>query len=132
MDICIGRTKGLNMATKYIMTKEVILERVKQIIENQLLLEENSITKNTTLLKSSEGDSLDVDSLDLVELILTFEEAFKIDISDEDAGKLFVVQDIVDYVAVALEKKEKEGDKRKKLPGALAQELNLVDPIIDN
>ena len=93
---------------------------------------ENSITKNTILLKSSSEDSLDVDSLDLVELILTFEEAFKIDISDEDAGNLLVVQDIVDYVAVALEKKEEESGKRKKLPGELAQELNLVDPIIDD
>ena len=137
MDICIGRTKGLNMATKYIMTKEVILERVKQIIENQLLLEDNTITKNTTLLKSSGGDSLDVDSLDvdsldLVELILTFEEAFKIDISDEDASNLLVVGDIVNYVALALEKKEEESGKRKKLPGELAQELNLVDPLIDD
>ena len=125
------------MATKYIMTKEVILERVKQIIENQLLLEDNTITKNTTLLKSSEGDSLDVDSLDvdsldLVELILTFEEAFKIDISDEDASNLLVVGDIVNYVALALEKKEEESGKRKKLPGELAQELNLVDPLIDD
>ena len=34
--------------------------------------------------------------------------------------------------SVALEKKEKDGDKRKKLPGELAQELNLVDPIIDD
>ena len=120
------------MATKYIMTKEVILERVKQIIENQLLLEDNTITKNTTLLKSSEGDSLDVDSLDLVELILTFEEAFKIDISDEDASNLLVVGDIVNYVALALEKKEEESGKRKKLPGELAQESNLVDPLIDD
>lgn len=125
------------MATKYIMTKEVILERVKQIIENQLLLEDNTITKNTTLLKSSGGDSLDVDSLDvdsldLVELILTFEEAFKIDISDEDASNLLVVGDIVNYVALALEKKEEESGKRKKLPGELAQELNLVDPLIDD
>ena len=125
------------MATKYIMTKEVILERVKQIIENQLLLEDNTITKNTTLLKSSGGDSLDVDSLDvdsldLVELILTFEEAFKIDISDEDASNLLVVGDIVNYVALALEKKEEESGKRKKLPGELAQELKLVDPLIDD
>ena len=120
------------MAAKYIMTKDLIFERVKQVIENQLLIEENVITENTILLKSPEGDSLDVDSLDLVELILTFEEAFKIDISDEEAANLFVVQDIVNYVSAALEKKEKEGDKRKKLPGALAQELNLVDPIIDD
>ena len=120
------------MAIKYIMTKEEILERVKQVIENQLLLEANSITKSTTLSKSSEGDSLDIDSLDLVELILTFEEAFKIDISDDDASKLLVVEDIVDYVAIALEKKEEESGKRKKLPGELAQELKLVDPIIDD
>ena len=105
MDICIGRTKGLNMATKYIMTKEVILERVKQIIENQLLLEENSITKNTTLLKSSEGDSLDVDSLDLVELILTFEEAFKVDISDEAAAEMSSVQDVFNFVKKILAEK---------------------------
>jgi acyl carrier protein len=120
------------MATKYIMTEEAIFERVKQVIENQLRVEKSSITKDTFILNSPDGNSLDADSLDLVELILTFEEAFKIDISDEDAGKLSVVQDIVDYVAVALEKKEKEGDKRKKLPGELAQELNLVDPIIDD
>ena len=74
-------------------------------------INEAQITKNTILLKSSSEDSLDVDSLDLVELILTFEEAFKIDISDEDAGNLLVVQDIVDYVAVALEKKEEEYEK---------------------
>jgi len=120
------------MATKYIMTKEAIFERVKQVIEKQLCVEKSSITKDTKLLKSPEGNSLDADSLDLVELILTFEEAFKIDISDEEAANLFVVQDIVNYVSAALEKKEKEGDKRKKLPGALAQELNLVDPIIDD
>lgn len=120
------------MANKYIMTDEEILERVKQVIENQLRVEESSITKDTFLLNSPEGNSLDADSLDLVELILTFEEAFKIDISDEDASKLRVVQDIVDYVALALEKKEKEGDKRKKLPGELAQELKLVDPITDD
>jgi acyl carrier protein len=124
--------EGLFMVTKYIMTKEVIFERVKQVIENQLLLEEDVITEDTILLKSPEGDSLDVDSLDLVELILTFEEAFKIDISDEDASKLLVVKDIVDYVAVALEKKEEDSGKRKKLPGELAQELNLVDPIVDD
>ena len=65
-------------------------------------------------------------------LILTFKEAFKIDISDDDASKLLVVEDIVNYVATALEKKEEESGKRKKLPGELAQELNLVDPIIDD
>ena len=120
------------MAIKYIMTKEAIFERVIQVIENQLCVDKSAITKDTKLLKSPEGNSLDADSLDIVELILTFEEAFKIDISDEEAAKLFVVLDIVNYVAVALEKKEKAGDKRKKLPGALAQELNLVDPIIDD
>jgi acyl carrier protein len=121
------------MPTKYTMPKEVIFERVTQVIENQLRVSASSITKDTLLLKSPEaGDCLDADSLDLVELILTFEEAFKIDISDEDASKLFVVQDIVDYIALALERKEKEGDKRKKLPGELAQELNLVDPILDD
>ena len=99
------------MATKYILTKEVIFERLKQIIENQLLLEENSITKNTTLLKSSEGVSLDVDSLDLVELIFIFYEAFKIDISYVDASKLLDVEDIVIYVANVLEIKEETSTK---------------------
>ena len=86
------------MVTKYIMTKEVIFERVKQVIENQLLLEEDVITEDTILLKSPEGDSLDVDSLDLVELILTFEEAFKIDISDEDAAEIKSVNDVLEFV----------------------------------
>jgi acyl carrier protein len=115
------------MATKYLMTKEAVLERVKQVIVSQLYVTEEMITPETVFF-----DDLEADSLDIVELILTFEEAFKIDISDEAAADIKSVQDVVDFVLLALEIKEKEGDKRKKLPGELAQELNLVEPLLDD
>ena len=109
------------------MSDDEILERIKKVITNQLGIEPDDIKLESTFF-----EDLDADSLDIVELILTFEEAFKIDISDEDASNLLVVGDIVNYVALALEKKEEESGKRKKLPGELAQELNLVDPLIDD
>ena len=43
-------------------------------------------------------DDLGADSLDLVELIMTMEEEFDIDIGDEDAEKLVTVQDAIDYI----------------------------------
>jgi acyl carrier protein len=71
---------------------EQILEKIKGIVVDQLNVEENEITMDTTF------EQLDADSLDKVELIMAFEEEFDIEISDEDAEKLTTVAAAVNYV----------------------------------
>ena len=68
-------------------------ERVKQIIVEQLGVDEAEVTPSASFV-----DDLGADSLDTVELVMAFEEAFDIEIPDEDAEKIRTVQDAVDYV----------------------------------
>ena len=68
-------------------------ERVKQIIVEQLGVDEAEVTP-----KASFVDDLGADSLDTVELVMAFEEAFEIEIPDEDAEKIRTVQDAVTYI----------------------------------
>jgi acyl carrier protein len=68
-------------------------EKVKQIIVEQLGVDEAEVTKNASFV-----DDLGADSLDTVELVMAFEEAFEIEIPDEDAEKIRTVQDAVDYI----------------------------------
>jgi len=66
---------------------------VKRIIKEQLDVEEKDIKPESTFI-----EDLGADSLGLVELVLAFEEAFEIDIPDEDTEKIRTVQDAVDYI----------------------------------
>ena len=66
---------------------------VKRIIKEQLDVDEKDIKPESTFI-----DDLGTDSLGLVELVLAFEEAFEIDIPDEDTEKIRSVQDAVDYI----------------------------------
>ena len=50
-------------------------------------------------------DDLGADSLDIVELVMAFEEAFELDIPDEDAEKITTVKDAVDYIDAKQAKK---------------------------
>ena len=75
------------------MTDEDILEQIKDAITEQLEVERDKIKPESTFFEDLEADSLDV-----VELILTFEEAFKIDISDEDAAEIKSVNDVLEFV----------------------------------
>ena len=72
---------------------EDITSKVKAIIKEQLDVEEKDIK-----LESSFIDDLGADSLGLVEMVLAFEEAFEIDIPDEDTEQIRTVQDAIDYI----------------------------------
>jgi acyl carrier protein len=70
-----------------------ITAEVKKIIKEQLDVDEADIKAESTFI-----DDLGADSLGLVELVLAFEEAFEIDIPDEDTEQIRTVQDAVDYI----------------------------------
>ncbi|MCS7202414.1 MAG: acyl carrier protein [Dictyoglomus sp.] len=75
------------------MDEATIFERIKKIIVEQLRIDENLIT-----MESSIADDLGADSLDAVELIMALEEEFGIDVPDEDTEKFKTVGDVVRYV----------------------------------
>jgi acyl carrier protein len=70
-----------------------IVEKVKQIIGEQLGVDEAEITPSASFV-----DDLGADSLDQVELVMALEEAFDLEISDEDAEKILTVQDAIEYI----------------------------------
>jgi acyl carrier protein len=74
---------------------EVVMvdEKVKEIIAKQLGVDQSEVT-----LDASFVEDLGADSLDTVELVMAFEEAFNIEIPDEDAEKIAKVKDAIDYI----------------------------------
>jgi acyl carrier protein len=68
-------------------------EKVKQLIVEQLQVDEAEVTPTAHFV-----DDLGADSLDIVELVMTFEEAFEIEIPDEEAEKITTVKDAIDYI----------------------------------
>jgi acyl carrier protein len=70
-----------------------IAERVKQIVAEQLGVDEDQVTNEASFM-----EDLGADSLDTVELVMALEEEFDIEISDEHAEKIQTVQDAIDYV----------------------------------
>jgi acyl carrier protein len=67
--------------------------KVKDIIAKQLGVDLDKVTPESSFI-----DDLGADSLDTVELVMAFEEAFNIEIPDEDAEKILKVQDAVKYI----------------------------------
>jgi acyl carrier protein len=70
-----------------------VQDRVKQIIVEQLGVDDGEVTPNASFV-----DDLGADSLDTVELVMAFEEAFDLEIPDEDAEKIRTVKDATDYI----------------------------------
>ena len=75
-------------------------QKVKQIIVEQLGVDEAQVDAGASFV-----DDLGADSLDIVELIMAFEEAFDLDVPDEDAEKMATVKDAIDYIEAKMAKK---------------------------
>ncbi len=69
------------------------MEKVKKIIVDQLGVEEDKVKEDSSFI-----DDLGADSLDIVELIMAFEEEFDIEIADEEAEKIKIVGDVIRYL----------------------------------
>ena len=74
-----------------------IQKRVVELVAEQLGVDLAEVT-----LEASFTDDLGADSLDTVELVMAFEEEFDVEIPDEDAEKMVVVKDAVDYLTAKL------------------------------
>jgi len=71
----------------------MIFEKVREVIVDQLGVEEDDVTMESSLI-----DDLGADSLDIVELIMALEEEFDLEIPDSEAEKISTVGDIVEYI----------------------------------
>ena len=76
------------------MTAEQVESKVKEIIVEQLGVDEGQVEG-----KASFVEDLGADSLDIVELVMALEEAFELSIPDEDTEKITTVQNAIDYIA---------------------------------
>ena len=75
------------------MSKEAVFEKLQNIVSTQLGIEKEKVVESADFTKE-----LGADSLDVVELVMAFEEEFEIEIEDEVAGEMATVQDAVDYI----------------------------------
>ncbi len=80
------------------MLPEDVLRRLKALVADKLGVDESLITPEASFV-----EDLNADSLDLVELIMSLEETFSIEIPDEDAEKIQTVRDAMDYLEERLE-----------------------------
>lgn len=78
---------------KFIGGESMIFEKIKNIISEQLGIDADEIS-----IDSSFVDDLGADSLDIVELIMALETEFDLEIPDEDAEKISTVNDVVEYI----------------------------------
>ena len=70
-----------------------VAERVKKIVVEHLGVEEDKVIENASFI-----DDLGADSLDIVELVMAFEEEFSVEIPDDAAEKIGTVKDAIDFI----------------------------------
>jgi len=75
------------------MDEQQIFEQVKKVVVEQLGVSESEVTREASFV-----DDLGADSLDTVELVMALEEAFGMEIPDEDAEKIKTIGDTISYV----------------------------------
>ena len=75
------------------MAKEEIFDKLKELVGDQLGVEEDEVTMEATM-----QDDLGADSLDLVDLVMSVEEEFGVKVADEDLENIKTVGDIVNYI----------------------------------
>ena len=75
------------------MQKEEIVQKVGDIIAENLGVNRNEVTAGASFI-----EDLNADSLDIVELVMAIEKEFDIEIPDDEAEKISTVQDAVDYI----------------------------------
>jgi acyl carrier protein len=75
------------------MDREQALAKVQDVVSKQLSTDKEKVTESSSFM----GD-LGADSLDVVELVMAFEEEFNVEIPDEEAEKLVTVGDAVEYL----------------------------------
>ncbi|MBO4426087.1 MAG: acyl carrier protein [Clostridiales bacterium] len=80
------------------MTNEELFKSIKQMIVDQLGVDEDTITEDSSFV-----DDLNADSLDMVELVMAMEQEFDIEIPDDVAEKVATVKDAVEYVQNLME-----------------------------
>ena len=78
------------------MNPDAIFEKVKEVIIEQLAVEDEAIKLETSFI-----DDLGADSLDIVELIMALEEEFDLQVPDSEAEKITTVGDVVEYIKAA-------------------------------
>ena len=76
------------------MAKEEIFDKLKELVVDQLGVDDDEVTTEATI-----QEDLGADSLDLVDLVMAVEEDFDVKIADEDLEGIKTVGDIVDYIA---------------------------------
>ena len=82
-----------NRTEVLIMTNEELFNSIKQMIVDQLGVDEDTITEDSSFV-----DDLNADSLDMVELVMAMEQEFDIEIPDDVAEKVVTVKDAVEYI----------------------------------
>ena len=75
------------------MSEKEIFQKLKTIVVDQLGVDEENVTMEATFV-----DDLAADSLDIVELVMTIEEEFDLEIPDSDAEKIVTIGDVVKYI----------------------------------
>jgi acyl carrier protein len=75
------------------MSNEALVQRVKDVIAEALGVKNTDVVPTASFI-----DDLNADSLDIVELVMTIEREFDIEIPDDEAEKIRTVQDAVDYI----------------------------------